>query len=49
MTTQAAFAGGYAVKAHVTKGVPVITVKPNSAAPEPAPAHAAGDQARRSR
>jgi electron transfer flavoprotein alpha subunit len=38
VTTQAAFAGGYAVKAHVTKGVPVITVKPNSAAPEPAPA-----------
>ena len=38
VTTQAAFAGGYAVTAHVTKGVPVITVKPNSAAPEPAPA-----------
>ena len=34
MTTQAAFAGGYSVRAHVTKGVPVITVKPNSAAPE---------------
>jgi electron transfer flavoprotein alpha subunit len=38
VTTQAAFAGGYSVRAHVTKGVPVITVKPNSAAPEPAPA-----------
>ena len=37
MTTQAAFAGGYSVQAHVTRGVPVITVKPNSAAPEPAP------------
>jgi electron transfer flavoprotein alpha subunit len=37
-TTQAAFAGGYSVKAHVSHGVPVITVKPNSAAPEPAPA-----------
>ena len=37
-TTQAAFAGGYSVKAHVSKGIPVITVKPNSAAPEPAPA-----------
>ena len=36
-TTQAAFAGGYSVKAHVSKGVPVITVKPNSAAPEAAP------------
>jgi electron transfer flavoprotein alpha subunit len=38
VATQAAFAGGYSVKSHVTKGVPVITVKPNSAAPEPAPA-----------
>jgi electron transfer flavoprotein alpha subunit len=38
VTTQAAFAGGYSVKAHVSKGVAVITVKPNSAAPEPAPA-----------
>ena len=37
VTTQAAFAGGYSVQAHVTRGVPVITVKPNSAAPEPAP------------
>ncbi len=35
VTTQAVFAGGYAVTAHVTSGVPVITVKPNSAAPEP--------------
>jgi electron transfer flavoprotein alpha subunit len=38
VTTQAAFAGGYSVQAHVTRGVPVITVKPNSAAPEAAPA-----------
>ena len=37
-TTQAAFAGGYAVKAHVTRGIPVITVKPNSATPEAGPA-----------
>ncbi|MGZ4626846.1 MAG: electron transfer flavoprotein subunit alpha/FixB family protein [Kineosporiaceae bacterium] len=36
-TTQAAFAGGYTVTAHVSRGIPVITVKPNSAAPEPAP------------
>jgi electron transfer flavoprotein alpha subunit len=38
VATQAAFAGGYSVQSHVTKGVPVITVKPNSAAPEPAAA-----------
>jgi electron transfer flavoprotein alpha subunit len=37
VTTQAAFAGGYSVRAHVTKGLPVITVKANSATPEPAP------------
>jgi electron transfer flavoprotein alpha subunit len=35
-TTQAVFAGNYTVKAHVTKGTPIITVKPNSATPEPA-------------
>ena len=34
MTTQTAFAGGYTVKATVTHGVPVVAVKPNSAAPE---------------
>ena len=33
-TTQSAFAGGFAVQASVTKGTPIITVKPNSAAPE---------------
>ena len=38
VATQAAFAGGYSVQSHVTKGIPVITVKANSAAPEPAPA-----------
>ena len=36
VTTQAAFAGGYSVRARVTQGVPIITVKPNSAAPEAA-------------
>jgi electron transfer flavoprotein alpha subunit len=36
VTTQAVFAANYSVTATVTKGVPVITVKPNSAAPEPA-------------
>ncbi len=34
--TQSVFAGGYTVKSHVTKGTPIITVKPNSATPEPA-------------
>ena len=33
-TTQSVFAGNYTVNAKVTQGVPVITVKPNSAAPE---------------
>lgn len=31
VVTQAAFAGNYTVKGKVTKGVPLITVKPNSA------------------
>ncbi|OUZ11291.1 electron transfer flavoprotein subunit alpha [Aeromicrobium sp. PE09-221] len=35
-TTQAAFAGNFTVAAQVTKGVPVIAVKPNSTAPEQA-------------
>ena len=34
ITTQSVFAGGYTAKAKVTKGTPIITVKPNSAAPE---------------
>lgn len=38
VTTQSAFAGGFSVTARVTTGTPVITVKPNSATPEPAPA-----------
>lgn len=37
-TTQSVFAGNFTVKANVTKGAPVITVKPNSTAPEAAPA-----------
>jgi electron transfer flavoprotein alpha subunit len=36
VVTQSVFAGGYTVKSRVTKGIPVITVKPNSAAPEAA-------------
>ena len=33
-TTQSVFAGNYTVTAKVTKGTPIITVKPNAAAPE---------------
>ena len=33
-TTQSVFAGNFTVQASITKGAPVITVKPNSAAPE---------------
>jgi electron transfer flavoprotein alpha subunit len=37
VTTQSVFAAAYTVTASVTRGVPVITVKPNAVAPEPAP------------
>jgi electron transfer flavoprotein alpha subunit len=43
-TTQSVFAGSYTVRATVTKGTPIITVKPNSATPEPV-AGAAAEQA----
>jgi electron transfer flavoprotein alpha subunit len=33
-TTQSVFAGNYTVKAKVTRGTPIIAVKPNSATPE---------------
>ncbi len=36
VTTQSVFAGGYVVNATVTHGIPVVTVKPNAATPEPA-------------
>ncbi|PVG83390.1 electron transfer flavoprotein subunit alpha [Nocardioides gansuensis] len=36
VTTQSVFAGNYTVRAKVTRGTPIITVKPNSAAPEQA-------------
>src|SRR3954447_8561525 len=36
VTTQSVFAGSYTVQAKVTKGIPIITVKPNSATPEKA-------------
>ena len=34
VTTQSVFAGNYTVTARVTQGTPIITVKPNAAAPE---------------
>ncbi|MGW3285194.1 electron transfer flavoprotein subunit alpha/FixB family protein [Streptomyces sp. NPDC001002] len=37
VTEQSAFAATYQVTAHVTRGAPVITVKPNATAPEPTP------------
>src|SRR6476661_186918 len=42
-TTQSVFAGSYTVRAKVTTGTPIITVKPNSATPEAAPAAAADE------
>ena len=36
-TTQSVFAGNWQVKATVSHGAPVVTVKPNAVAPEPAP------------
>jgi electron transfer flavoprotein alpha subunit len=41
---QSIFGGAYTVKARVTKGTPVITVRPNSTAPEPAPAQPVEEQ-----
>jgi electron transfer flavoprotein alpha subunit len=37
VTTQSVFAGNYSVQARVTRGTPIITVKPNATTPEPAP------------
>jgi electron transfer flavoprotein alpha subunit len=34
VTTQSVFAGNFTVQAKVTRGTPIITVKPNAAAPE---------------
>ena len=36
-TTQSVFAGSWSVRAKVTTGTPIITVKPNAATPEEAP------------
>ncbi|EXU62533.1 electron transfer flavoprotein subunit alpha [Streptomyces sp. PRh5] len=38
VATQSVFAAAYTTTSRITKGTPVITVKPNSAAPEPASA-----------
>jgi electron transfer flavoprotein alpha subunit len=40
VVTQSVFAGNYSVRAVVTKGTPIITVKPNSATPDPVAAEA---------
>ncbi|WP_069812175.1 electron transfer flavoprotein subunit alpha/FixB family protein [Streptomyces sp. TP-A0874] len=44
VATQSVFAAAYNTKSRVTRGVPVITVKPNSAAPEAAPAAGAVEE-----
>jgi electron transfer flavoprotein alpha subunit len=44
VTTQSVFAGSYTVKAKVTQGTPIITVKPNSAAPVEAEAAGAVEE-----
>ncbi|HWB65260.1 MAG TPA: electron transfer flavoprotein subunit alpha/FixB family protein [Mycobacteriales bacterium] len=41
---QSIFGGAYTVKSRVTKGTPIITVRPNSTAPEPAPAQPTEEQ-----
>ena len=44
VTTQSVFAGSYTVQAKVTKGTPIITVKPNSATPEQADGEGAEEE-----
>ncbi|MBA3783184.1 electron transfer flavoprotein subunit alpha/FixB family protein [Nocardioides sp. InS609-2] len=44
VTTQSVFAGNFTVQAKVTQGTPIITVKPNSAAPEETEGAAAVEQ-----
>jgi electron transfer flavoprotein alpha subunit len=44
VTTQSVFAGNYTVQAKVTKGTPIITVKPNAATPEQADGAGAVEQ-----
>ena len=44
VATQAVFAGSYTVRSRVTHGTPIMTVKPNSANPEPAEGAATVEQ-----
>ncbi|WP_406724602.1 electron transfer flavoprotein subunit alpha/FixB family protein [Streptomyces sp. GD-15H] len=44
VATQSVFAASYTTKSRVTRGIPVITVKPNSAAVEPAAAAGSVEQ-----
>ncbi|NJQ06020.1 electron transfer flavoprotein subunit alpha/FixB family protein [Streptomyces lonarensis] len=44
VATQSVFAAGYTTRSRITRGTPVITVKPNSTAPEAAPAAGAVEQ-----
>ena len=44
VTTQSIFGGAFNVQAKVKKGTPIITVRPNSTAPEPAPAQPTEEQ-----
>jgi electron transfer flavoprotein alpha subunit len=44
VATQSVFAAAYTTKSRVSRGTPVITVKPNSATPEAAPAAATVEQ-----
>jgi electron transfer flavoprotein alpha subunit len=44
VTTQSVFAGNYTVTAKVTRGTPIIAVKPNAAAPEEAAAAGSVEQ-----
>ena len=46
VTTQSVFAGSYTVQAKITTGTPIITVKPNSAAPEESEGAAAKEEFR---
>jgi electron transfer flavoprotein alpha subunit len=41
---QSIFGGGYTVKSKVSKGTPIITVRPNSTPPEPSPASPSEEQ-----
>ncbi|WP_432070069.1 electron transfer flavoprotein subunit alpha/FixB family protein [Streptomyces sp. AA1529] len=44
VATQSVFAAAFTTKSRITKGTPVITVKPNSATPEAAPAAGAVEE-----